>query len=183
MSIIDDQKPEFTKAINHFTEDLKSLRTGRATPSMVENITVESYGAKMPLKQVASLAVVDPKTLTVDPWDKNIIKDVEKALSLANLGFSVVNEGKLVRLILAPLTEESRLKLIKVLKEKTEQARINVRSLRDKIREKILEQEKNKEITEDDKYKLQKKLDEVTSEFNDKIKVFSEEKEKEIITI
>ncbi|MFA5076530.1 MAG: ribosome recycling factor [Patescibacteria group bacterium] len=183
MSIVDDQKPEFTKAIHHYTEDLKSLRTGRANPAMIENVLVESYGAKMPLKQVASIAGTDAKTLTVDPWDKSIIKEVEKGLGMANLGFSVINEGKLIRLVLAPLTEESRLKLIKVAKEKTEAARINIRSLRDRARDEILKQEKNKEITEDDRYNLQKKLDELTTQFNDQIKTLSEEKEKEIMTV
>lgn len=183
MSLIDEQKPDFDKAIEHLKKELSGLRTGRATSALIENIMVESYGTRTPLKQVGSINVADAKSMTVEPWDKNLLKDIEKAIAAANLGLATANEGKHIRVGVPPMTEESRKELAKVLKEKAEDARISVRNLRDKIRESLQTQEKNKEITEDDRYSFQKKLDELSASYNDQIKKIAEEKEEEIMTV
>ena len=182
-TILENHRSEFESTVNHFKEELASVRTGRATPALVENILIEAYGTKTPLRQLASINTPDSRTLMVDPWDKSVIKEIEKDLNEASLGFSVTNEGKNLRLTIATLTEETRNDLIKALNQKAENTRKNVRGLRDKIKEEIQEAEKDKEITEDDRYKLQKDLDELTNSYNVKIKEMVEKKEIEVKTI
>ena len=183
MSLIDESKPEFAKAVEHFKNELATIRTGRATPALIENILVDAYGAKTPIKQLGSINVADAKSMTVEAWDKSLLKGVEKAIAAANLGLGTADEGNFIRVSVPPMTEESRKDLVKLLKDKTENARIAVRNTRDKIKENIVQQEKNKEITEDDKYRFQKDLDELTGKYNDEIKELSEAKEKEIMTV
>lgn len=171
---------QFDKAIQRLREDLGSIRTSRATPALLENIQAEVYGSKMPLIQLSSIQAPEPKTLTVEPWDKNIIKEVERAIQNASLGLSVANEGTFLRVTIPPMTEESRKELLKVLNEKLEHARQSLRGIRDNVKEEIIAAEKNKEVSEDEKYKLIEKLDEMTREYNDKVKEVGEKKEEEI---
>ena len=180
---INNYRNNFEEIVNFFKNELSTMRIGRANPVMVENILVESYGVKTPLKGLASINVSDARTILIEPWDKNIVKDIEKAVIEANIGFSPVNEGKLIRINLPQLTAESRQKLVKLLNQKREQSRIKTRGLRDEIKDEIIKLEKNKEITEDDKYDLLKKLDEFTKSYNEKLDLISAEKEKEITTI
>lgn len=183
MNIIDTHKPEFVKIIDHLKTELSSIRTGRAHPSLVENILVDAYGVKTPIRGLATVTVSDPKTLIIEPWDKSIIKEIEKAIQLANIGINPVNEGIKIRLSMPPMTEENRKEMIKILGQKLEQARISVRNTRDKIKEKIVEAESEGEITEDDKYRLQEDLDKLVKEKNDEIKAIGEKKEQELMTI
>ena len=180
---IEQHKTEFEKVINHLKEELTSIRTGRATPAMLDRVVAEAYGVKTPLNQLANINVPDPKTLTIEPYDKNIIKDIEKAIQLADLGVNPINEGNLIRITVPPLTEESRKELVKILSQKVEQSKISIRNLRDKIRDEIQKAEKENEITEDDKYKSFTDLDNLTTEYNQKIKETADKKEEEIMTI
>ncbi len=180
---IQDRKPEFQKAIEHLKKELSQFRTGRATPALVEDIKVEAYGSQMEMKAMGSIQVSDPKTLTIEPWDKNLLKDIEKAIVAANIGINPVNDGKLIRLVMPKLTEETRKDLIKLMGKKLEEARVGVRRVRDEVKEFILSEEKNKKITEDERYRAQDALDKMASEFNDTVKKMGEEKEKEIMTI
>lgn len=181
--LIEKHKEDFEGAISNLEKDLSTMRVGRANPMIIENIMVEAYGAKTPLKQVASITVSDARTLVVQPWDKTIIKDVEKSITDAKIGINPVNEGQQLRLVVPALTEESRKELTKSVGEKMEKARIAVRQVRDKTKDEISKAEKNNEITEDDKYDLQKKLDDKVKEYNEKIKQIGEKKEKEIMTL
>jgi len=183
MSIVDQNKEEFNKAIEHLKHDISSLRTGRATPALVEDVQVEAYGVKQPLKAVASISVQDAKTLVVSPWDKSVLQAVEAAIRLSPIGLNPVNDGKIIRLPLPELSQERRQDLIKVLHQKLEASRVAVRQIREDVRKEIDNQEKNKEISEDDKYKFQDDLEKLVKEFNDKIKLIGEDKEKEITTI
>lgn len=183
MSIVDESKPELDKAIEHLKGELNALRTGRANPALIENILVISYGVKTPLQQLSSINLADSKSLTVEPWDKNLLKDIEKAIVEVNLGLTTANEGNFIRVTIPPMTEESRKELVKLLKEKSEKTRIAIRMIRDKIKEQIGEQEKNKEIGEDERYRLQKNLDELTGKYNDQVKEILENKEKEMMTV
>lgn len=171
---------QFDKVLEHLKQDLNSLRTNRATPTILENILVEVYGSKMPLIQVASIQAPEPRMLTVEPWDKTIIKGIEKAIQTASLGLSVANEGNFLRIIMSPMTEETRRGLVRVLGDKLEIGRIAVRGVRDRVKEAIQIAEKNKEISEDEKFKLIDKLDEMTRKYNEKIKEIGEKKEGEI---
>jgi ribosome recycling factor len=173
-------KPQFEKTIEFLRQDLASLRTNRATPALLENLSVEVYGSKMPLIQLASIQSPEPRTLSVEPWDKQVIKDIEKAIQTASLGLSVANEGTFLLVTMPPMTEETRRELIKVLSHKLEQARQAVRGVRDKVKEEILQAEKNKEISEDEKYKLIEELDKLTREYIDEIQTIGDKKEDEI---
>ncbi|MFA6428380.1 MAG: ribosome recycling factor [Candidatus Buchananbacteria bacterium] len=175
--------PEFEKAITHVKSDISGLRTNRANPDMVEKVVVEAYGTPTPLVQLASIAVPEARSIVIMPWDKSLLKDIEKGILAANLGLNPVNEGTQLRISMPQLTEESRKDLVKLLNQKLEQGRQVIRKLRDKIREEINATEKAKEISEDKKFELLKELDEKTQEFNEKIKKIGEEKEKEITTI
>jgi len=182
-SLIDNYKSDFGRAIDSLTNELATLRVGRANPVMVENILVQAYGVKTPLKQLASITVPEARTILIQPWDKTVTKDVEKAIVEANIGINPVNEGAQIRLSIPPLTEESRKELTKSVGEKMEKARISIRQIRDKVKEEIVRQEKNKEITEDDKYDLQKKLDELVKDYNEQIKKSGDKKSEEIMTL
>ncbi len=183
MSIVDEHKQDYDRAIEHFQGELKGIRTGRATPALIENISVDAYGVKTPINQLGSINVADAKSMTVEPWDKNLLKEVEKAIASANLGLGAANEGSYIRVSVPPMTEENRKDLVRLLKTKTESARVAIRGVRDKVKTAIEDQEKNKEITEDDKYRLIKELDEATGKFNDQVKAITDSKEQEIMTV
>jgi ribosome recycling factor len=180
MKDLNSYKPEFEKIIEHLKTELGGLRTNRATPALVENIQVEAYGTRQPLKTLSSISTSDAKTLLIEPWDKSIIKEIEKAILTANTGLNPVNEGNHLRIVLPPLTEDSRKELVKLLSAKLEEARIAVRTLREKIRSSIIQAEREKEISEDERYKLQDKLDEIVEEYNKAISQIGETKENEI---
>lgn len=183
MSIVQDNKERFSKVIEFLKHDISGLRTGRATPALVEDITIEAYGVKQPLKAVASISVQDAKTLAISPWDRSIISAVESGLRNSNLGINPVNDGKLIRLPLPELNQERRQELIKVLHQKLESARVSVRKIREEVKTEIEEMEKEKLISEDDKFKQLDELEKVVKDFNEKIKEVGEEKETEINTI
>ncbi|MFC1598980.1 ribosome recycling factor [Patescibacteria group bacterium] len=180
---IDQRKEGFAKTKASLKEELTQLRTGRAQTTLVENLQVEAYGAQTALNQLASLSIADAKTLTIEPWDKTVLKDIEKALSYSSLGFSVVNTGDKLILKVPPMTEENRKDLLKIMNEKIENAKISIRQTRDKIKEEILSAEKNKDITEDDRYKYLADLDNYTGEESKEIDKMAQEKEQEIMTV
>ncbi|MDD5251347.1 MAG: ribosome recycling factor [Patescibacteria group bacterium] len=181
--IISAHQQEFQDAIDFLKLELGGLRTGRATPALVENIMVEAYGSRTQIKGLASISTPDSRTINIDPWDKNVVKDIERAIADANVGLTPNVQGKLIRISLQPLTEESRRDLIKIMGEKLEQARIGVRGVREAAKSEIVEAEKSKEIGEDEKYRLLEALDKTAAGWNEKIKEMGEEKEKEIMTI
>jgi len=180
---IQSKQEEFNKAIDFFKKEITNLRTSRANPSMLESVQVEVYGAKTPLNGLASITVPEARSIVVTPWDKNIIKDIEKSIVSADLGISVVNEGEKLRLTVPQLTEENRRELVKKLNEKVEAARVAIRQVRDEIKNDIEQAEKNKEINEDDKFRFIKELDEEVRKKNDELKEIRDKKEEEIMTI
>lgn len=180
---LEASKQEFEKAVERLRAELGSLRGTRATPALIDELQVEAYGARQPLKALASISVPDSKTLVIEPWDKSIIKDIEKGIVSSNTGLNPVNEGNMLRLVLPPLTEESRRELVKIVHDKMEDARRRVRTARDELRQAIQGAEKKKEISEDEKFKQLKKLDELVGEYNEKVKKTGEGKEKEIMQI
>ncbi|MBU0596614.1 ribosome recycling factor, partial [Patescibacteria group bacterium] len=168
MDIIDENKGRFNSSMEHLKSEVATLRTGRATPALVEDIIVDAYSIKQPLKAVASIMVTDAKTLTIDAWDKSLIPAIESAMAKSQLGFNPVNDGKVIRLPLPELTQERRQELIKLLHQKLEHARIAIRQIREEVRQDILKAEKDKEIGEDDKYGFQEELDKLVKLIKDK---------------
>lgn len=169
--------------LDFFKKDISVLRTGRANPSVLDGILVEAYGAKTPLSGVGSINVSDARSMVVSPWDKSVLKDIEKAIVEAGLGFGVVNEGDKIRLTLPMMTEENRRDLVKKLNEKMESARVNLRKVRDEIKGDIENAEGDKEISEDDKFRFLKELDEEVKGKNDEVKNIRDKKEEDIMTI
>jgi len=181
---IDEHRPEFQQVIEHLQKELQSLRTGRASVALVEDIAVEAYGGqRMELKAVASITTPDSKTVQIEPWDKSIVKDIEKALVDASLGMQPNVAGTVIRMIMPPMTEDGRKNLVKVLHQKEEQAKIGVRNVREKAKTEVTNDEKNKIISEDDRRRQLEQLDKVVAEWNAKIQKIAEEKEEEIMTV
>ena len=180
---IENKKEDFNKAIDFFKKEIASLRTGRANPNILEGVQVDSYGTKTPLNGVASINVPDGQSITLAPWDRNIIKEIEKAIVEANLGVGVVNEGDKIRINIPKMTEENRKDFVKKLNEKNEITRISLRKIRDEIKSNIESDEKNKEITEDDKFRFIKELDEEINNQYDILKEIKDSKESDIMTI
>ena len=181
--ILSTGKDEFQPVIEHLKKELTGIRTGRANAAVVENITVMAYGSPMAVKGVASIGVPDARTITVDPWDKSLIKEIEKGIHDAGVGLNPVNEGALLRISMPQLTEESRRQLLKVIGEKTEEAREKIRGIREDVKGLIIGAMNDNEVTEDERYHLQDELEAMVGGFNDAIKTMAEEKEKEIMTV
>ncbi len=180
---VNDFKKDFVQAVEYFKSDITQLRTGRASTAMVEDISVEAYGSRQPLKAVGTIMVSDAKTLTVEPWDKGLLAAVEKGIRDSSLGINPVNDGRLIRLSLPELTSERRQELIKVLHQKLENARIAIRKIREEAREMIAMEEKDKSISEDEKYRLQEDLEKMVKSYNEEIQKIGEGKERDITTV
>lgn len=183
MTYVQSAREDFAKSVDHVKHDVSSLRTGRATSALVEDVSVEAYGTAQPLKAVASIAVLDAKTLAVEPWDKSLMAAVEYSIRTSGLGLNPVNDGKVIRIPLPTLTTERRAELIKVLHQKLEAGRIAIRQLREDVKAMIDEAEKSKDIGEDEKFRQYEELEKLMKEMNEKIRVMGEEKEKEINTV
>jgi len=183
MNIVQLHKEQFDKAIEHLKGEISSLRTGRATPAILDGLKVDAYDTMQDVKSVASISVADAKTINVQPWDKSILQNIETAIRNSDLGLSPVNDGELIRLILPDLTTERRTELVKVLSKKLEEARIAIRKMREDVRNRIEKAEKAKEIAEDEKFGLQDELEKLVKEYNDQVKQIGEEKEAEILKV
>lgn len=180
MDIINSKEGKFEQAVKQFKKEISSLRTGRANPKMVENVEVKAYGNTQELKTLASISAEDAQTLLVEPYDENIIQDVESALHDADININPVTEGKKIRLPLPDLTAERRKELLNVLSEKAEESKIQIRKVRSEIKDKIEQAEADGEITEDEKYRKLDELDETVDEYNDRIDDIKKEKKKKI---
>ena len=175
---MDLKEKEFTKIVEHLKSELATLRTGRASASLVEHLEVEYYGAKTPLQGIAQITVPEPRQIAIQPWDKNALKDIEKAVQTSNLGINPVNDGTYIRLTVPQMTEERRKELVKVVGQMAEKARVSVRNIREEIWKEI-----QKMSSEDDKRNAKDDLQKVIDKFNDEIKKIAEAKEKEVLTI
>lgn len=178
-----ESRPEFEKLISHLSEELASVRTGRAHTSLVEHILVDSYGSPTPIKHIATLSIPDQRSILITPWDSALTKEIEKSIALASLGVQPTNDGASVRISLPQLTEENRRALAKSVGQKQEHTKINIRLLRDRLRDDIVKAEKNNEVTEDDTFALKKELDDITKEYSAMADEIAEGKENEIMTI
>jgi len=177
------KQSEFTHALDFFKKEISALRTGRANPAALDDIQVEAYGVLNPINAVGNIAISDARSIIIAPWDKTVIKNIEKAIVEANLGLGVVNEGDKVRLTVPPLTEENRKELVKKLNEKMEKTRIILRGVRDNIKNAIEKAYDDKEISEDDKFRFVKELDEFSAKKNEELKSARDLKEKDIMEI
>ncbi len=176
-------KPEFDQVIEHLEKELKNMRSGRANAATVEDIKVEAYGSVMDMKGVASISIPDAKTIQIEPWDKNLAKDIEKALTASSIGLTPNVSNGVIRLIMPPMSEENRRDMVKVISQKGEHARIGIRNVRETVRDAINKLEETKAIGEDEKFRLTDELEAKVKEYNAKIESTVKEKEEEIMTI
>ncbi len=174
---------EFASALDFFKKEIGSLRTGRANPAVLDNIQVEAYGVMNPVNAVGNIAVADNRSIVIVPWDKTVAKAIEKAIVEAGLGMGVTNEGDKIRLTVPTLTEENRKALVKTVNEKMEKTRIILRQVRDAIKGAIETAFEDKEISEDDKFRFMKELDEFSAKKNDELKEIRDRKETDIMEI
>lgn len=177
------KQADFTNALDFFKKEIGNLRTGRVNPAVLDNVQVEAYGILNPLNAVGNIAVSDSRSILIAPWDKGVIKSIEKAIIEANLGLGVVNEGDKIRLTVAPLTEENRKELVKKLNERMEKVRIILRGARDNIKNTIEKAFADKALSEDDKFRFIKELDEHSAQKNEELKNVRDRKEKDIMEI
>ncbi|MFN7088418.1 MAG: ribosome recycling factor, partial [Candidatus Paceibacteria bacterium] len=170
-----------SRILSKLKEELATIRTGRATPAILENIQVESYGTTLPLKQLASLSVQQPNIIIVQPWDKEILLQIEHAIRDSGIGVIPIAEKEVIKVALPPLTEERRKELLKLLTRKTEDAKIAFRLARDEARKKLLDMLSSKQIREDDKFRGNEQIQKETDKFNEGLENLLKAKEKEIL--
>ncbi len=179
--------PQFRKKLDQVVErfqgELKNIRTGRATPALVEDLSVDYYGVPTPIQQVASITASDARSLAITPWSKDQLAAIEKAVRDSNLGFNPVNDGNVIRINLPALTEERRKELARLVGKEAEEARINLRKTREDQWSELQKQEKAGEISEDEKFQLKDKLQKVVDEYNQKIEEISKKKEEEVMKV
>ena len=174
-------KTELKKIEEFLSKEYTQLNIGRASPMVLDGVSVESYGSFVPLKNVASVSIEDPKTLRVAPWDKSQIKSIEKAIVGSNLGLSVATDDQGIRVIFPQLTTETRQTLVKVLKEKLEESRITVRRERETILSDIEAKEKEAKMTEDEMFRAKEELQKIITETNGSLEATFEKKEREVM--
>jgi len=178
--IIKKIKPEIEKTIIFLEKELTKIRTGRASASLVEDIIVDCFGQKFPLKQLASISSPEPKQIIIQPWDKSYLEGIGKAISNSSLGSAPIVDKDIIRISLPPLSEEYRKTLARMLSEKQEEARKTVRHWRGEAWEQIQNGANAGEIREDDKFKAKDELQKIVDEYNKKIEDIGERKKKEI---
>jgi ribosome recycling factor len=181
--ITNDSEAGMKKAIDSFKRDLAKIRTGRANTSMLDGIKVDYYGTPTPVNQVATVQVVDARLITVKPWEKAMIAVIDKAIRASDLGINPVADSELVRLPIPPLTQERRRDLAKTVGKQTEEARVAVRSARRDAMEMIKEAEKDKEISEDERKKGEKAVQDLTDKYIAMVEDIAKAKEKEIMEL
>lgn len=181
--VFQDCDQRMNKALKNLEKEFRKLRTGRASTSLVEDIIVNYYNTATPLVQLASISVPDSRSIAIQPWDRYSMSNIEKAIMKSDLGLNPINDGKIIRINIPPLTEERRKELLKVAKKYTEDAKIAIRNIRREGNEHLKKMKNNKEITEDDLHKGQERIQVLTDETVEKTDRVFQEKEKEIMEL
>jgi ribosome recycling factor len=177
--IIVDTQARMKKALEHTLHEFSSIHTGKATPSMVENVTVEAYGTQMRLKECAAITTPDPRMIVIQPWDVSLVKAVEKGIQVANLGFNPIADGKLLRVPLPEMSRERREEFVKVAHKMAEEGRVHVRN----VRRECLEGLKKAKLSEDETKRLEKEIQTITDKTIKDIGDHLANKEKELLAV
>lgn len=181
--VLNETGRDMRNSVEHFRKDLSKLRTGRANINLFEDMKIDYYGSQTPVNQVATLAVPDPSLITIQPWDTSFLEAIDKGIRAADLGLNPINDGKMLKIPIPPLDEERRKDMARHIKKMMEDEKTAIRIFRREAKEMIEELEKEKEITEDDKFWGYDKLQEITDEHVSKIEELSKVKEKEILEL
>jgi ribosome recycling factor len=181
--ILDDAKTRMGKSIESYKKDLVKVRTGRAHPSLLEQVMVDYYGVETPLSQVANVNIEDARTLMVTPWEKSMVQAIEKAIMISDLGLNPSSAGQVIRVPLPPLTEERRRDLIKIVRNESEQARVSIRNIRRDGISNIKDYLKEKEISEDQAHQGEDEVQKITDEYIAKVDKILKEKEADLLEV
>lgn len=181
--ILKEARERMEKTIESLQYDLTGIRTGRASPALVERLKVEYYGALTPLNQMASIAIPEPRLIAIRPWDPSALSAIEKAILKSDLGLTPVSDGRIIRLAIPPLTEERREELVRLMSRRLEEARVAVRNIRRESIESLREFESEKLISEDEMYKGKDQIQEVTDKMIARIDEIGKQKEADIRTV
>jgi len=176
-------REKMDQVLEHLRRDLAGVRTGRASLALLDSIQVSYYGSPTPLKQVAALAVPDPRLITIQPWEVSLIPEIEKAITTSNLGLNPTNDGKLIRLTIPSLTEERRKELVKQVKKMGEDTKVRIRNVRRDTNEEIKKFLKDSKISEDDQRKGQDEIQKTTDQYITKIDEMIKKKEAEVLEV
>lgn len=177
----EELKNRMEKSLNALARDFSRIRTGRASPALLEGIKVDYYGVPTPLNQVATISIPESRLMVIQPWDVNLISEIERVILKSELGLTPLNDGKIIRISIPPLTEERRKELTRVVKKMAEEYKVGLRSTRRDANEALKRLKKNKEISEDEFYKSQDQVQKITNDYIEKVDVVYKEKEKEIL--
>ena len=181
--LLADAERRMLKAIEALKQDLAAIRTGRASLALIERITVDYYGAPTPINQVASVSVPEARLLVIQPWDKKMLTDIEKAIQKSDLGINPNNDGQVIRLNVPPMNEERRRDLVKSLHKKLDEHKVAVRNVRRDIQDKLRDREKKKEVSEDELKRSTEKLQKLTDRYIDEMDKVGKTKEQEILEV
>jgi len=181
--VYQNTEDKMQKAVIALRKDLASLRAGRAAPSLLDKITVEYYGALLPINQMANVSTPEPRVLLIQPWDKKAVSDIERAIQKSDLNLTPTSDGSVIRLSIPQLTEERRKELVKLSKKKAEEGRVAIRNIRRDANEELKRLEKNSDITEDELHKYQDEIQEITQRFINEVEKVLIAKEKEIMEV
>lgn len=181
--IFEDLEERMEKSVESLKREYSRLRTGRASVSLLDGIRVSYYDTPTPLNQMASLAVPEPRLIVVQPWDKTALENIEKAILKSELGLTPMNDGKVIRISIPPLTEERRKELVKVARKMAEENKVAVRNIRRDANEMLKDLKKEKDITEDELFRSQEEVQKITDQFISQVEELCSAKEKEILEI
>lgn len=176
-------RQKFEKVMELIKEDMATVRVGRAKPDLVENLPVLAYGGKMRLVELATIQAPDTNMILITPYDKSVIRDIEKAISDSEMQLSGAVSGDSIRIVIPPLTQERRMDFVKLLKQKTESGKVMLRQARQDVKEKVDALKEQKTVSEDDIFMLHEQLDKITGEYNEKVEQMSRGKEEEIMAV
>uniref|UniRef100_A0A7V3RG42 Ribosome-recycling factor n=1 Tax=candidate division WOR-3 bacterium TaxID=2052148 RepID=A0A7V3RG42_UNCW3 len=178
--IKEEAKQKMEKSLNLLNQEFAKIRTGRATPALLDGVKVEYYDTVLPLNQVASISIPEPRLIVIQPWDKQALSAIEKAIYKADIGLTPNNDGNVIRLSLPPLTAERREELVKLAQKLAEESRVAIRNIRRDANNELKKLEKEKKISEDDSFKGQESIQKLTDEYIKKVDEILKKKEKEI---
>jgi ribosome recycling factor len=178
-----DAEARMHKALEAERTDLINIRTGRANPSVLENIPVQAYGASMPLVQLATISAPDARMLTIQPYDRSVIGDIERAIMKSDLGFNPTNEGTMIRIVIPQLTEERRREMVKVVHKRVEETRVAIRNVRREVHDQLRKRLKNKEISEDEEDVAAEDLQKLTDRMVEQAEALGATKEAEMMEV
>jgi ribosome recycling factor len=181
--VMKDAEERMKKAVEALNRELLTIRTGRATPALIDRMTIEYYGAPMPLNQLASISAPEPRLLVVQPWDKGSLPIIEKALQKSEMGFNPANDGQVIRIPVPALTEERRREMVKMVKHKLEDGRVSMRNVRRDAQHHLKELENEKMISEDDHKRASEKLDDLAHKYIRDAERIGDAKEAEVLEV